>query len=236
MSIPELKENLRAALATTTMSRPDGNKAAEHLRRHETYRQAKVIFVSPASSLLQLRINALADGKELIMPGPGLKEGFYLFKPYSLAFRDLGKAVTLAGLPRYGTRLLYQAFKGVVVDMMVTDAVAVDGTGGRLGDGHGFFDLACAALYELKAVAANNLIAGVVAEAQIVADELPLAPWDVRLDLLVTPEGCREIKKDGRPSPAIYWEVLSEREIRKKTPLWHVFQQRAGEKTRSTVE
>jgi 5-formyltetrahydrofolate cyclo-ligase len=221
------KENLRLVLAgIAIMSREEGNRAAEQLRRLPAYREAGLLFVSPAPALLQLRINALLDGKELLMPGPGLREGFYLLKPYSLPFQDLTRAVTMKELARHGTRLDRQALGNLAIDMMLTDAVAVDEAGGRLGRGHGFFDLCCAIFYEFKAAAATCRLVGVVSETQILSEELPRDPWDARLDLLVTPTGSREIKGMGQPPPALIWEALPERKIRKMTPLWQLFQAR----------
>jgi 5-formyltetrahydrofolate cyclo-ligase len=226
VSIAAAKENLRIALAGTTLSREDGNRAAEQLRRLPAYRGAKLLFASPAPALLQLRINALADGKELLMPGPGLREGFYLLKPYVIPLSDLQWAVTLKGLLQFGKRVDRKTLGALSIDLMLTGAVAVDNAGGRLGSGQGFFDLTCAVLHEFKIVAAKNRIIGVVAEAQVVTDELPREPWDILLDWLVTPEGCREFEARQRPLPAVFWEELPPRRIRKMTPLWQLFQER----------
>ena len=75
---------LRAAGGQESVSQ---GRLAELLRRSPDYRSAKQIFVDPGPSLQQVRINCLADGKELIMPSAGLKEGFYFFKPYIIPFR-----------------------------------------------------------------------------------------------------------------------------------------------------
>ena len=80
-------------------------KLAENLRRSASYRQCHQIFVDPSLLLRQVRVNALLDGKELIMPGAGLKEGFYLLKPYQIPFKNLVMGVTYTGLERYGCRL-----------------------------------------------------------------------------------------------------------------------------------
>ena len=53
-------------------------KAAETLRKLQPYRDASTVFASPATSLLQARINCLLDGKNLVIPGPSLRNGFYL--------------------------------------------------------------------------------------------------------------------------------------------------------------
>ena len=86
-----LKERIRKEIWEVMKARglspaPDGtiptfpgqNRAAERLRRLEVYRRAKTIMVPPDQAQLQVRINALLDGKRLIMATPGLRDGFYL--------------------------------------------------------------------------------------------------------------------------------------------------------------
>ena len=220
------KEDLRAAFVPKRLSRQESNKAAEHLRRLDMYRRAGQVFASPAPELLQLRVNALADGKELVMPGPGLKEGFYLLAPYVLPFQELAFAVTLKGLLQYGRRLERRDIPGLGIELMLTEAVAVDQAGGRLGQGKGFFDLGCAALFELDAVSGENQIVGVVAERQIAPHDLPLDPWDVRLHGLLTPEGYRKTALSSQAPPTIHWEVLPFKRVRKLTPVWQVYQKK----------
>jgi 5-formyltetrahydrofolate cyclo-ligase len=220
------REGLRTSFIPRRLTRQEGNKAAEHLRRLDFYRQAKRVFASPAPELIQARVNTLADGKELVMPAPGLKEGFYLLTPYVLPFRELTFAVTLKGLLQYGRRLERQRFSGLGLDLMLTAAVAVDRGGGRLGEGQGFFDLACAALYELGAVTSRNQIVGVVAEGQIVPYNLPLEPWDVRLNGLLTPSGYQETAGPAKTQPVIYWEAIPLKRVRKMTPVWQVYQKK----------
>jgi 5-formyltetrahydrofolate cyclo-ligase len=220
------KAEFRKALANIGMSRQESHKAAEQLRRLPAYRQAKTIFAEPGAELLQIRSNALVDGKELIIPGPGLKEGFYRLRPYTVSFREVVHAVTYKGLSRYGERLNRENLGRLALDLLLTGAVAVDNRGGRLGKGQGFFDLACAALHESGAVVAGGGILAVVAENQIVSGELPLDPWDVRVDGIVTPSSFREIVHASRSQPAVYWEVVPFRRVKKMSPLWQLYQAR----------
>jgi 5-formyltetrahydrofolate cyclo-ligase len=226
------KEEWRAALASTGMTRQDGNKAAEQLRRLPAYRQAKAVFAGPGTELLQIRSNVLIDGKELLMPGPALKEGFYRLRPYTVSFREVAHAVTYKGLAKYGERLDRSELGRLSLDVLLTGAVAVDGRGGRLGEGRGFFDLACAILHDSGAVAERSLILAVVAENQIVAGELPREVWDVSVEGLITPSGFREISQASRPKPKVCWEEVEFKRVRKMTPLWQLYKERrkaAGE-------
>ncbi|MBU3937029.1 MAG: hypothetical protein KKD53_05830, partial [Proteobacteria bacterium] len=91
------KEEVRADFLDASEGKASG-KSAEIVRRLEKYRDAKRIFVGPTARLQQIRINALTDGKELLVPAPGLKEGFYLLAPYEIPFKHLAFAVGYNGL------------------------------------------------------------------------------------------------------------------------------------------
>ncbi len=207
------------------ITREEGNRAAEQLRRLPAYREAKALFAAPGAELLQIRSNALVDGKELLMPGPGLKEGFFLLRPYTVSFEEVAHAVTYKGLARFGKRLDRRDIQGLGLDLLLTGAVAVDGCGGRLGDGHGFFDLAAAILHDSGAVPLGGLTLAVVAERQIVAGELPHEIWDVRVDGLVTPAGVKEINDGPTARPTVRWESVPFKKVRKMTPLWQLYQE-----------
>jgi len=199
-------------------------KIAEALRRLEAYRQCRQLFVSPAPALAQIRINALLDGKELIVPGPGLKEGFYLLRPFQVPFTKLSLAVSLKGLPLHGQLLRHQELGQYAIELLVTEALAIDARGNRLGDGNGFFDLACAILNQCGALveAPLMLAAGGVRELEA----LPVDPWDVRLHALLGPQGAKFFAP-GTGLPGIDWRQLSMQRIKKMTPLWKEWE-RAG--------
>ena len=226
MSLPRIsKEEWREAMAVAPGS--DGpvqsawGRLAQQVRGLETYRAAKRVFVDPSPVLAQIRINALVDGKELLMPAPGLKEGFYLCRPYVIPFGDLSYATTYHGLSKFGRLLDNQAVAGKAVDLLLTDAVAVDQQGTRLSDGNGFFDLACAILAELGAVdQLGAAFVAVAADEQLVSDDLPVDPWDVRLDQVVTPSGGLVFTAEDRVPPTILWPHLSSERVKRLNPLW----------------
>lgn len=201
----------------------EGGKRAEALRRLEAYRQSRQIFISPAPRLAQMRINALLDGKELIMPGPGLKEGFYLLRPFMIPFPKLALAVSLKGVATHGQLVYHQNLAQLSIDLLITEALAVDRQGHRLGDGSGFFDLACAILNQCRALAAAPTI-WAIADVQI-PDELPSDPWDVRVHGLIGPQG-EIFYGHQNPLPAIDWWQLPVQRIKKMTPLWKEWENR----------
>ena len=74
--------------------------------------------------------------------------------------------------------------KVITPDLILVPLLAVDRHGTRLGQGGGHYDRALPALRESGAT-----IIGVGWAMQLVEDDLPAEPWDVRLDGFVSPEG-----------------------------------------------
>ena len=222
------KEILRSVLITAAQS-PDtssdeAGKMAERLRGFAAYRQARRVFISPAAILSQMRVNALLDGKELIMPGPGLKEGFFFYRPHTIPVKNLAYAVSYRGLAKFGKRMEMEALQQAAIDLMLTDAVAIDLNGGRLGHGEGFFDLTVAILATLKALSEQVEIMAAIAERQIYQDGLlPVDPWDVPVDGVITSAGVKTFGSNRSGFPQIFWDKLPRKRIRKITPLWRIY-------------
>lgn len=213
------KEEIRAGLLGAPEGKASG-KCAELVRRLEKYRQAKRIFVGPAARLQQVRINALTDGKELLVPAPGLKEGFYLLAPYEIPFAHRVYAVGYKGLAEYGRRIAVEELCKVPVGLLITDCLAVDPAGYFVGEGKGFFDLAVAILAELNGLAAGAAAYGLGEQAQMLAREIERSAWDVPFNGFITPEGVTLYNANGHADRKVLWDLLPPKRIRKLTPLW----------------
>jgi len=224
---PFTKEQLRelSARPDPALSLAVAGRLAEVLRRLPGYRQAQQVMIDPSPLLKQARINALVDGKVLIMPGPGLKEGFFRLEPYTIKFAQLAKAVSGRDLPDFGKRLASRAEIGsLAISLLIGEAWVVDRRGFFLGEGKGFFDLSVALLAELGGLAEDCRVVLAVAEAERQLNNLPVEPWDVGGDVLLTAEGEEVLdREEERRSPAIVWDVLSLDRIRRITPLWKLY-------------
>ncbi len=207
----------------------DAGRLAEMVRRLPGYKDAKQLFVGPAPLLQQIRINALLDNKQLIMPGPGLREGFFLLQPFSVPFKDLAHAVTYKGLARYGRRLDMNNLADFQIGFFLTDLLAVDNKGGFVGDGLGFFDLSVAVLSKIGAVAEHFSCWGVSGKMQVQAEDIDLDTWDVHLNGVVTPDKIIEFGNKLCGGQEIVWQELDQKRIKKITPLWKIFQEMNSE-------
>jgi len=218
------KEEVRADFPDTPEGKASG-KSAELVRRLERYREAKRIFVGPTARLQQIRINALTDGKELLVPAPGLKEGFYLLAPYEIPFKHLSYAVGYKGLVQYGRRVAVEELCQKPVGLLITDCLAVDPAGYFVGEGKGFFDLAVAILAELHGLSPDAEAYAVGEQEQILAQEIERGAWDICLNGFITPDDIARHKVGGHAEQKILWDILPPKRIRKITPLWKLAMQ-----------
>lgn len=217
--------------ARSLCGRPDparslavAGQVAEHLRRLEWYRQASQVFFDPSLLLKQARINALADGKLVIMPGPGMKDGFYRLDPYRIPFSKLALAATGRELPSFGRKITARSEVSLLkVDLLIGEYWAVDERGYGVGEGKGFFDLSVALLAELEGLDEGCRVLVAVQDRSRLVAGLQANPWDIAGDGILTPEEVVMVGNLTRKPTGIAWEALTLDRIRRITPLWKLY-------------
>ena len=197
---------------------PDQNKAAERMRRLEIYQRAKTVMVPPDQAQLQVRINAVMDGKRLIMATPGLRDGFYLLKKEAIKVTNLKGAARSSGVRRFGTRLATTHHEIGTVDLMATGAVAVGIQGGRIGKGSGYFDLEYMILREIGSVNETTPICALVDDCQVL-EEVPMEAKDVAVDFICTPTRIITTERSLQRPAKIPWDLLEEKALKGMRPL-----------------
>ncbi len=218
------KEDFRQALADISAYPALHGRLAQEFRRLTDYNKAANLFISPAPILSQIRINALIDGKKVIMPAAGLREGFYILTPYTIPFAKLNLAVSLKGLTSFGRRLHYADLAGLKIDLLVTEATAVSEKGERLGGGDGFFDLSSAALGASHALNVNPKVCAVIDNEARFVESLPRDSWDVPINILISPSGSKALS-EGFTTPDLDWRHIPAKRIKRLTPLWDIKRQ-----------
>lgn len=183
-------------------------KAAQRLRSLPQYRLARNICIMPDPVLLQVRINALQDGKNILAVTPGLKQGFVRITPNQVPVaarsRDLrGGALFKAGRPLR----LPENIPGKV-DLIIAPAMAADPQGNLLGDGRGLYDLCYALLSRVGSVGGKTNILALVDQQQIV-ESVPHEAWDVPAGWLITAEKTISTGSSA-PHPA-FWGDMPDR-------------------------
>jgi 5-formyltetrahydrofolate cyclo-ligase len=214
----------RRALAINSVA-PQWGRAAEKLRVLQAYRDAATVFATPDESLHQARINCLVDGKNLVMPAPSIREGFFLLPARSIPFKDLSVSVTYKGFEKHGQLLKTTALPELSVALLLTDSLAVDPAGGRLGDGNGFFDLCCGLLHESRCLQQDWTAWTIIREEQISRDLLPQETWDIKMSGAITPAGIHAFDPPLQ-KPQIFWDALPQDRIKRIDPLWKLYSAR----------
>jgi len=220
------KETTRAVWRKKTAAisiTPPWGKAAEKLRGLPQYRKAATVFATPGKSLQQGRINCLADGKNLVMPAPSIREGFFLIPGRTVPYKDLSAAATYKGLEKYGQLLKGSGISDLAVDLLLCDSLVIDQQGGRLGDGNGFFDLCCGLLQEYGCLQQDWTAFTFLLDEQVSATLLPMDQWDIKMAGAVTPTRLLFFEAPAQ-NPLIYWDALPKSRIRRIDPLWKLFQ------------
>lgn len=187
--------------------------AADRLRELEVWRRATTLKANPDSPQWPVRQRALEDGKTVFMAVPRLKEEqpFFLLDPEELQDTPR-KASSIKGASRNARTVDVDGLEPV--DLVVVGCVAVSPDGARLGKGGGFSDLEFAVAQEAGLIGDGTTVVTTVHEVQVrEVGEIPLAPHDVRLDVIVTPERVLHCDRDGQPADGIRWEDLTEDKI-----------------------
>ena len=177
---------------------PNASKAAERLRRQAVYRAARVISIQPDPVLLQVRINALMDGKTLIAATPGLKQGLVRVSPDMVPVAVRNRELTGHALIKSGRQLRFPAANLGRVDMVVGACLGFDRQGHLLGDGRGLLDLFYALLRHLGMKPSAPL--AIISAKEQKVDALPRQKWDAAANLVVTP-GKTLVLEQQQPTP-----------------------------------
>ncbi len=195
--------------------------AADMLASIPEWREARVIKVNPDSPQRWVRLRALKEGKTLLMPTPRLREGFLLLDPRRIPRNLYERASTIKGAFELGVKLrslddLENTVKKV--EFIVEGSVVVNKCGERLGKGEGYGELEYAILLELNLIDPNVTIATTVHELQLVERSIPQDPYDVPVDVIVTPKRIVRVQRCRDRPPGILWNLLDERKL-KEIPI-----------------
>ncbi|MFP5213316.1 MAG: 5-formyltetrahydrofolate cyclo-ligase [Acidobacteriota bacterium] len=215
------KERCREHLYSLAPIEDDGwGKAAERLRRTPSYRNARTVMVSLGSALHQVRLNALTDRKMLILPTPGLQNGFVLLDPGKIPPQKKNLAIRLDQRNPYPQKIQYGKPMSHPIDLIVTDALAAGRDGSRIGDGKGHLDLQYAILFALGWLAPQ---ASVSAVTDRLLDSVPMEDTDVGAQRIVTATETVETGREDLPTLGVVWDRLAMKTIRRNDGLFFLY-------------
>ena len=189
-----------------------GEEAVSRLLEHHFYQQANLVFITPDNCLDRLRLQALKDGKTVLMTTYSIKRGFWILDPKMIAPDLYLYASTLDGMERIGRPVTLKDIETTIgkVDFMVTGTGAINHEGVRFGKGHGFFDAEWAMLYQIGRISTDTPCAAVVHDCQVLFETLTPDVYDTVVDVVFTPTRTIEVSGPHKPTCGIIWERLDQ--------------------------
>ena len=137
---------------------------------------------------------------------------------------NLKAAASISGAFRYGKEVDLDDLPRP--DLIVAGSVAVTANGARIGKGEGYSEMEFAILRELGLADDRTPIATTVHDVQIVK-AIALEPYDVRVDLIVTPTHVIETgARQSRPR-GLLWDHITD-EMLEEMPLLRRLAERRG--------
>jgi 5-formyltetrahydrofolate cyclo-ligase len=201
-------------------------RAALHLQDLRAWREARAIKVNPDAPQLPVRRMALREGKVVYMPVPRLRslECFLELDPARLGKRAV-QAASIRGAERLGRPVGIEALPPI--DLIVCGAVAVNARGARVGKGGGFSDLEYALLVEAGRVGPRTPITTTVHSVQILPEAIEMRPYDIAVDVVVTPDGVMALHPAFPRPRGLYREALAPEKIAEVPVIGQVLRQGA---------
>jgi len=188
------------------------DKAATMLASLDVFRNAKVVKVNPDAPQKHVRYLALAQNKIVVMPTPRIRSGFVVLDPSRIPRDKLHEASTIAGAYRYG--VVTKPWNLPRIDLIVIGSVAVNVKGARLGKGEGYAELEYGILRTVCKISENTPIATTVHDLQVIEMDIPVEPFDLGVDIIVTPTRIiRVVPRPLKPS-GVLWDLLPEHKLR----------------------
>ncbi len=226
--LPSAKEELRRDFLSEHGVHPSGfhpkemAKAAERLRQASQYRTAKTLMVSLDPDLHQVRLNAVTDRKRLVLPTPGLRNGFLSVEPRFIPPGKRKSAIQPHPENLFAAKIPYEKPLGWAVDLVITESLLAGLDGSRLGDGAGHLDLQVAILTTLGWAAPDLTIVTVVGDARVTSS-VPMKGTDVGVHLIVTSDRLIPTSLSAQPDVKIDTGKLPAKEIRRNDALFFLF-------------
>lgn len=187
-------------------------RCADHLESLDVWRRAKFIKANPDSPQRAIRHLALKSGKVVYMAVPRLASDhpFIELDPKKLT-GSIYKASSIKGAVDVGRPVSLAEMSKI--DLVVCGSVAVNRNGARVGKGGGYSDLEYAIALEARILTRRTPILTTVHPLQIVEREIDLQPYDIAVDIVVTPDEVIECRRSFPRPRGIYWKHLEEEKI-----------------------
>lgn len=187
-------------------------RCAELVANLDEWKRAQAIKSNPDSPQRAIRHLALKQGKTVYMAVPRLREEkcFVELDPSRLG-NHIYAASSIKGAFEYGRQIAVNQMRHI--DLILCGSVAVGRHGMRVGKGGGYSDLEYGLAVEMGLIDSSTPILTTVHPIQIVAHKIKTMPYDIPVDLIITPEETIFTRSRQARPKGIYWEYLDEEKL-----------------------
>lgn len=194
--------------------------ATDRLMQLDTFRDSRLVFVTPDNSMTELRRRLILDDRPFVMSTYNMQRGFLYVAPGTVPKEAAGFAAWLDGMEHFGRPVnLAELTEIGRFDFLVTGASAVTADGIRFGKGHTYFDLEWGMFTDLGLVEEATPVAAVVHDVQVVDEQMSFGDTDIAADFIATPTGLASVERTTRRPRGINWDLFSPQEIADTPPL-----------------
>jgi 5-formyltetrahydrofolate cyclo-ligase len=186
-------------------------EAAKNLIQLDLWKKAEVVKVNPDSPQRPVRRYALMHGKTLIMPTPRISNGFLKLDPKRIDERLYDYASTIKGGFQHGLKADPKDIPKL--DLVVVGSVAVNMNGDRIGKGEGYSEIEWGLMREYGKVSEDTPVVTTVHDIQVVDYEFKVEPYDVPVDMIITPTRIIKTNRVREKPKGIYWDLMEEEKI-----------------------
>ncbi len=190
------------------------NEAADRLQTTDAWADADTIKANPDAPQLPVRRGALRAGKTVFVAVPRLADDqpFRALDPATIPADEYDDATTVSGISTYGEPVGPDDLPHV--DLVVSGSVLVTPRGARVGKGEGYSDLEFAFLADCDVVSPATTVATTVHDSQLRDVSVPLAPHDVPVGLICTPDATVPVEQPATDRPTgVRWNELDDERI-----------------------
>ncbi|MBW3096190.1 5-formyltetrahydrofolate cyclo-ligase [Pseudohoeflea coraliihabitans] len=196
------------------------DRATARLLDHAPFRDSRLTFVTPDSSLTELRVKMIEAGMPFIMSTYNMCRGFLYLAPGTVPEGAARYAAWLDGMEHFARPISLAGIADLGrFDFAVTGASAVSTDGVRFGKGHTYFDHEWGIFTDLGLMDETTPVAAIVHDVQLVADKFYQSETDIAIDLIATPERLTAVDRATMRPRGVRWDLMTPAQIDTIPPL-----------------
>ncbi|MFX1253374.1 MAG: 5-formyltetrahydrofolate cyclo-ligase [Promethearchaeota archaeon] len=188
------------------------DEAAKRVFGTDIWQDSKYLKSNPDSPQKWIRLKALEEGKTVFMAVPRLRE-VECFVKINVPTELSKKAATIRGAFKYG--VLVHPRNMPKIDLVIAGSVAVNPECQRIGKGGGYSDLEYAIARHFNLITEETPIVTTVHDLQVLNQEFELSPFDITLDMIMTPTRTLHAGITAQRPSGILWKYLDKEKIEK---------------------